>query len=142
EQINQTTQNAAFGLAAQSQQNKIVTGEQRIDDLRHNRIFITVNSREKRLLAVDQAEKNKANFVFDGTRDTFGVEIGNALQFTKSTRLRVLRVRLHRCANGHQVPKWIELRLLLLDLKRLGSDVGKLTPNMINSIRAHSQPIG
>ncbi len=48
QQIDQPAQDAALGLAAQSQQNEIVPRKQGVDDLRHYRIFVAVHAGEKR----------------------------------------------------------------------------------------------
>ena len=46
EQRGQGAQDAALGLAAQSQQNEIVARKNRIDDLRHDRVVISDDAGE------------------------------------------------------------------------------------------------
>ena len=64
EQIDQPAQNAAFGLAAKAQQNEIVAREQRIDDLRDDRVFVAVDAGEQWLVLFDHAQEVLAHFIF------------------------------------------------------------------------------
>src|SRR5208282_3579023 len=49
EQLNQAAKDAALGLAAQPQQNKIMAREQCVHDLRNHTVLIAVHAREKRI---------------------------------------------------------------------------------------------
>ena len=69
EQIRQAAQDAALGLSAQPQQNEIVARQQRIDDLRNDRVFVAVHTREKRLAAFDGAQQDCARISSFTERD-------------------------------------------------------------------------
>ena len=102
--IDQSAQNAALGLPAQSQQNKIVPREQRRSRSAARRCLRSRECREKRLAALDQPQKIAANFILHRAGNAASVKIGNAFQFPKRARFRVLRMRLHRCRSGHRAP--------------------------------------
>ncbi len=44
EKIHQAAEDAAFGLAAQAEENEIVAREKRVDDLRQNGFFVAVHA--------------------------------------------------------------------------------------------------
>jgi len=78
EQIDQATQNAAFGLAAQAEKNEIVPREKRIHDLRNNRVFIPVDAREEGLALFDGPEQIAAEFILDEAACAARIKIRNA----------------------------------------------------------------
>src|ERR1019366_5519668 len=49
QEIDQPAQDAALGLAPQTEKNEIVAREDRVGDLRQNSLFVTVNAGEERL---------------------------------------------------------------------------------------------
>ena len=67
EQRGESAQDAAFGLAAQSEKNEIVTREDRVNDLRHDRIFVADDAgKNGSVAAVAQAgDEIVAQFVLD-----------------------------------------------------------------------------
>src|SRR5262249_400545 len=66
EKLDQSTQDAALRLAAQTQQDEIMPREQRVYDLRQNRVFIAMNTREQRFVALDAPEQIAANLALYG----------------------------------------------------------------------------
>jgi hypothetical protein len=67
EQRRQGAQDTAFGLPAQPQQNKIVTRENRVDDLRHDRIVVSHDAGEYRRIALLAQARDQvvSQFVFN-----------------------------------------------------------------------------
>jgi hypothetical protein len=65
QQIDEAAQDAALSLTAQAEQNKIVARKKRIDDLRNDRVVVTVNAGKDRFASFDGAEEISANFVLD-----------------------------------------------------------------------------
>src|ERR1700676_136754 len=86
EQADEAAKDAAFGLAAQAQQNKIVARKQRVDDLRNDGVFVAVDAGEKRLVVLDGAQQILANFFFHRARSGSRVEIRDALEAAESAR--------------------------------------------------------
>src|SRR3981081_1188310 len=66
EKSGESAQDATFSLAAQSQQNEIVAGENRIDDLGYDSVFITDDAGKNRGIAVRAQARRKvfAHFIF------------------------------------------------------------------------------
>ncbi len=79
EQVDEAAENAAFRLAAQPEKNEIVAREQGIDDLRDDRVFVTVHAREERLAFFDGPQQVAAELVLDGAACPAGIKIRNAL---------------------------------------------------------------
>ncbi len=84
EELHEATENAALGLAAEAEKNKIVAGEKGVDDLRDNTVFVAVDAGKEGFVALEATKEIAANFVFDGECGGVGVEIGDALPFAKS----------------------------------------------------------
>src|SRR6266446_7621023 len=56
QQLHKTAQDAALGLPAQTQEDEIMTRKERVDDLRHNGIFVAVDAWKKGLAFFDGAQ--------------------------------------------------------------------------------------
>src|SRR5579859_3930743 len=88
EQSRKGAQDAAFGLTAQSQQDEIVPGKNRVDDLRHDRVVVADDAGKYRgVTAVPQASGEiLSQFVFDPpcAQTLFGE--GTAAQITQRAR--------------------------------------------------------
>jgi hypothetical protein len=65
EQRRERAQDAAFRLTAQPEQDEIVPRQNRVDDLRNNRLFVTDDPGEERVAAFELLNEVVANFVFD-----------------------------------------------------------------------------
>ena len=68
QQIDEAAQDAALRLSAQSEQNEVVLREDRVDELRHDRLVVADNAGEERLAGLQLAHEVVADFLFDGTR--------------------------------------------------------------------------
>jgi hypothetical protein len=55
-----------FGLAAQAQQDEIMTGKNGVDDLRYDSIFVAENAGKQSLPALYFTNQVFSEFVFDG----------------------------------------------------------------------------
>ena len=62
-QRRQSAQDAAFGLAAKSEKNEIMTGENGINDLRHDRIVVSDNAGENRTALTQLRDQVVAHLV-------------------------------------------------------------------------------
>jgi len=62
QEINQAAQDAALGLASQTQEDEIMTPQNRIGDLRQNGILISMNAGKKRLSGLELLQKVRAEF--------------------------------------------------------------------------------
>ena len=78
EKINEPAKNAALGLAAKPQKNKIVAREQGIHNLRHDGVFVAVHARKKCLTFFDGTEQVATDLVLYRTRRAARVKIGDA----------------------------------------------------------------
>src|SRR5712664_3197767 len=103
EEIDECTQDAALGLAAEAEKNEIVAGEQSVDDLRDDGVFVAVDAGKQRLALFDGAEQIAADFVFHGEGGAARVEVRNAPELAERARFR-LSGRLHKSAGRHGVP--------------------------------------
>ena len=65
QQSGQQTNKARFGLSAQTEQNKIMTGKNGVDDLRNDGIFISHDSRKQIFAALDATDQIAAKFILD-----------------------------------------------------------------------------
>ena len=83
EKFDQSAQNAALCLAAQSEQNKIVPRQNRIGDLRQNRFFVPVNARKERLAGFELLENVGAKFVLHGAARCSRRKTGKFSQFAE-----------------------------------------------------------
>src|SRR6266851_2439167 len=79
EEVDEAAKNSAFGLAAEAEQNEIVAGEQGIDDLRNDSVFVAVDAGEKRFALFDGTEQIAAELILNGAGCAAGIKIGNAL---------------------------------------------------------------
>src|SRR6516162_7435510 len=68
EQGGQRTQNTAFRLTAQSEQNEVVARKDGVHYLGHNRVFVNDNPRKYRLARAQPEDQVVAQFVFDAAR--------------------------------------------------------------------------
>jgi hypothetical protein len=66
EQPGQLAEDPALRLAAQSEQNEIVTRQDRVDDLRYDRLFEPDDSREHRLPGTQPGNQVLADFSLHG----------------------------------------------------------------------------
>jgi len=116
EKIDEATKNAAFGLAAQAEQNEIVAREKRIDDLRDYGVVVAMNAREDCFVALDGAKEIGANFVFDGALKRAGIEVGYTAEFADCFRAGMRRRRVEQGACVHLSPK-TQIKSFLQGLK-------------------------
>ena len=100
EQVDESAEDAALGLAAQAEQDKIMAREQGVDDLRDDRVFVSMDTGEERIALLDGAQQIAAELVLDGARSAARIKIGNALELTEGARFRMRR-RLHGRACRH-----------------------------------------
>src|SRR4029077_9168867 len=105
-------QDAAFCLAPQSQQNKIMARKQGVDDLRNHGVFVTVHAGEKRFTVLDGAQQILTNLVFHGARSAARVEIRNAFKLAKSAWLGMCRgeLRSRGCRHGSRSARQMRRR--------------------------------
>ena len=67
EQRGQHADEARLGLAAQAQQNEIVARQNRVDDLRDDRVVVSHDAGKQRLAPLNLADQIAAEFVLDGS---------------------------------------------------------------------------
>ncbi len=67
EKSRERAQNAAFRLTAKSQKDEIVPRQNRIDDLRHNRVVVSNDSWENRAALAQPRHQVLTQFVLDAT---------------------------------------------------------------------------
>src|SRR6266404_1227329 len=103
EEIDESTQDTAFGLAAEAEKNEIVAGEQSVDDLRDDGVFVAVDAGKQRFALFDGAKEIAADFVFHGDGGAARVEVRDAPELAERARFR-LSGRLHKSAGRHGVP--------------------------------------
>src|SRR6266404_597309 len=103
EEIDEAAQDAAFGLAAEAEKNKIVAREQCVDDLRDDGVFVAVDAGKQRFTFFDGAKEIAADFVFHGEGGAARVKVGDALELAERAWFR-LSGRLHKSASRHGVP--------------------------------------
>src|SRR6266481_844818 len=103
EEVDEPTQDAALGLAAESEKNEIVAREQSVDDLRNDGVFVAVDARKQRFAFFDGAKEIAADFVFHGDGGAPRVEVRDAPEFAECAWFRVSG-RLHKSAGRHGVP--------------------------------------
>ena len=89
EKLRQSAKNTALRLAAKSQKNKIVPRQQRVDDLRDDRVFVPMHAREERFVLLDHTKQVLAHLTFHGARNSACVKIWNALKFAERPCSRV-----------------------------------------------------
>src|SRR5438552_16181347 len=65
QKIHKIPENPAFGLAAQSKQDHVVPGQDRIDDLRNNRFLVPHNSRKEGLHCLKFADEVGTHLILD-----------------------------------------------------------------------------
>jgi len=80
-----------------------VAGEQGVDDLRDDRVFVAVNAGEQWLILFDHAQEVLAHFGLHGARDGPSVEVRDAFELTKSARSR-MSCGFERCGCRHEAP--------------------------------------
>ena len=68
EQTDQAAQDPALRLAAQAQQNEIVPRQDRVDELRHDRVVVADDAGEEPLASLQLANEVVADFLFDRSR--------------------------------------------------------------------------
>ena len=66
QELDQAAQDAALGLASQTEENEIVARENGVGDLRQYSFFVTVNPREERLSGFQLLQEIRAEFFLDG----------------------------------------------------------------------------
>jgi hypothetical protein len=85
-QCGEGAQDARLGLAAQSEEDEVVTREQRVHDLRHHGFFVAEYTVEELPALAEPGEEVPADFVLYGRRfSVFGRIIG-ASQRSKGVR--------------------------------------------------------
>ena len=73
QQPNECAKNAGFRLTTKAQQNKVVTRQQRVHDLRHHRFFVAQHAAKERPTGFQSFDKISTNFVFDGRGALIGI---------------------------------------------------------------------
>ncbi len=63
EQIDQRAEDAALGLTAQAEQDEVVPRQDRVDDLRHDRLVVADDAREERRTRLQAIDQVPADFV-------------------------------------------------------------------------------
>ena len=65
EEVDERPQNPALGLPAQTEQDEIVPGEHRVDDLRHHRVVEADDAGEERRPRAEPVDQVAADLVLD-----------------------------------------------------------------------------
>ena len=86
-QCDQAAQNAALGLAAQSEEDEVVARQEGVDDLRQHGFFITVDAGEQRFIRLDLAQEVRADFILHAPLRA-GSEARATSQFAKCACFR------------------------------------------------------
>ncbi len=89
--MGESAKDAALGLTAQTEKDEIVAGEQGIDDLRDDRVFVSVDTWKEGLAFLDGAQQIAADLIFDRTRHAAWVKIRNTLQLADGARFQLTR---------------------------------------------------
>ena len=89
EKLRQSAEDAALRLAAKPKKNEIVAGEQRVDNLRDDGVFVAMHAGKERLVFFDHAQKVLAHFVLHGARKRAGVEVRDAFEFAERASFRM-----------------------------------------------------
>ena len=80
EQLGERPQDAALGLPAQAEQDEIVPRQDRVDDLRHDRVVEADDAREERRPRAEPLDQVVANLVLDAAaREPAGGDVGAEL---------------------------------------------------------------
>ena len=87
EQRHELAENAALRLAAQAEQDEVVTREDRVDELGNHRLFVTHNAGKQRRAVLEQADQVFPHFVFYGALAAGRAGPLRALQLTECRRL-------------------------------------------------------
>ncbi len=72
EKIGEAADHARLGLTAFAEEDHVVTGEQRILELRHHGLFVTEHAGEQRLSGRDALHRIETDLLLDGTRHPSG----------------------------------------------------------------------
>ena len=83
QKLHQATQDATFGLPAQSKQDEIVARQQGVHDLRDDAVVISMHAGKQRLIPFNAAQQIAANFVFYGQGRGARIEIRNPFPLAK-----------------------------------------------------------
>ena len=67
EQRGECAQNAALRLTAQTEQDEVMARQNRVHDLRHNRVVVAHDAREDGAISLQPVDQVLAQFVFDST---------------------------------------------------------------------------
>ena len=89
--MGESAKDAALGLTAQTEKDEIVAGEQGIDDLRDDRVFVSVDTWKEGFAFLDGAQQIAADLIFDRTRHAARVKIRNTLQLADGARFQLTR---------------------------------------------------
>ena len=65
EQRGERAEDAALGLAAQAEQDEVLPGENGVDDLRDDRVFVADDAGEERLVRLQAGDEVRAQFILD-----------------------------------------------------------------------------
>ena len=81
EQIDEAAQDAALRLAAQAEQDEVVARQDRVDELRDDRLVVADDAGEQRLAGLQLADEVVADFLLDRPRAIAGLpQIAEGLQ--------------------------------------------------------------
>jgi hypothetical protein len=97
QELDELSEDPTLRLTAQSEQDEVVAGEDRVHDLRHHGVVVSHDAREQGLAVTQLANQVGSELVLHGARD-----IPRRPQFTK-------RLRWRSCHLG-SFPAWTRLR--------------------------------
>jgi hypothetical protein len=101
-EIHQAAQDAALGLPAQAEKNKILARQKRVRDMRKNRVFVAVNPREQIFPALNLLQEVGAQLILDGAWRTSRSVAGKLAQFAERCGFRVHRGPLNRSTHYYK----------------------------------------
>jgi hypothetical protein len=88
EKADERAQDARLRLTAQAEQDEVVSRQDRVDDLRHDRLLIADHAGEERAAAGEAREQVLAHLVLDRPRGAVGSAEWRALEGAQGFRIR------------------------------------------------------
>ena len=79
EKRGQSAQDSGLRLSAQAKEDEVVTAEQRVDDLRHHRLFVADDAVEDWFARREPGEEVRAKLIFHRAEPLLGGAKGGAL---------------------------------------------------------------
>ena len=86
--VDERAQDARLRLPAQAEQNEVVPRQQRVDDLRHHRVFVADDAGEQRAALTEAVEQVLAHLVLHRAERAIGNAVRRALESAEGFWMR------------------------------------------------------